>query len=125
MKPCIIVEQSDITDPIMKAISKYKHHPSILLINSRLSSPESLSFNQIRNFDMEKGIKLLNIKNAATFKNVPPKIKSSTHSCSESLANFFNNIVINSEFPEKLKLADLTATFTKEDPTEQKETINW
>ena len=74
MKPCIIVEQSDITNPIMKAISKYKHHPSILLINSRLSSPESLSFNQIRNFDMEKGIKLLNIKNAATFKNVPPKI---------------------------------------------------
>ena len=41
--PNLIDEQSDITDPIMKAVSKYKHHPSILLINSKLSSPESFS----------------------------------------------------------------------------------
>ena len=30
--PYIIDEQSDVTDPILKAINKYKHHPSILLI---------------------------------------------------------------------------------------------
>ena len=34
----IIDEQSDITDPIMKVINKFKHRPSILLINSKLSS---------------------------------------------------------------------------------------
>ena len=28
--PCIIDEQSGTTDPIIKAINKYKHHPSIL-----------------------------------------------------------------------------------------------
>ena len=27
--PYIIDKQSDITDPIFKAINKYKHHPSI------------------------------------------------------------------------------------------------
>ena len=27
--PCIIDEQSDITDPIIKAINKSNHHPSI------------------------------------------------------------------------------------------------
>ena len=27
--PCIIDEQSDFTYPIIKAINKYKHHPSI------------------------------------------------------------------------------------------------
>ena len=72
--PYIIDEQSDVTDPILKAINKYKHHPSILLINSKLSSPEPFSFNKIDNSDMEKEKKLLNITKASTFKNIPPKI---------------------------------------------------
>ena len=38
--PCIMDEQSDIIDPIIKRINKYQHHPSILLINSKLSSLE-------------------------------------------------------------------------------------
>ena len=47
-------KQSDITDPIFKAINKYKHHPWILIINSKLSSAESFSFNKINNSEMEK-----------------------------------------------------------------------
>ena len=50
----IIDKQSDITDPIFEAINKYKHHPSILIINSKLSSAESFSFNKINNSEMEK-----------------------------------------------------------------------
>ena len=42
MSPFITDEQTDITDRVMKALNKYKHHPSILLINSKLSSPESI-----------------------------------------------------------------------------------
>ena len=38
--PYILDEQGDITDPIMKAIGKYKHHPGIWLINTKLSSPK-------------------------------------------------------------------------------------
>ena len=60
--PYIIEEKIDVVDLIIKAINKYKHHPSILLINSKLSSPESFSFNKINNNDFEKEIKLLNIK---------------------------------------------------------------
>ena len=36
---------SDISDSLMKTINKYKHHPSILPIYSKLSRPESFSFN--------------------------------------------------------------------------------
>ena len=43
----------------MKTSNKYKHHPSLLLINSKLSSPESCSLNKIRSSVMEKEIKLL------------------------------------------------------------------
>ena len=42
MNPFITDEQTDITDRVIKAINKYKHHPNILLINSKLSSPESI-----------------------------------------------------------------------------------
>ena len=85
--PYINDEQSDITDPIIKVINKHKHHPSILLIDSKPSCPESLSSNSINNSDMEKEKKLLIIKKATTFKNIPSKVlKSSVDSCSETLA---------------------------------------
>ena len=73
--PCIMDEQSDIIDPIMKRINKYQHHPSILLINSKLSSLESFSFNKINNFDMEKQIKRPSIKKVTTFKNTTKSFK--------------------------------------------------
>ena len=67
---------------------------------------------------MEKEIKLLNIKKATTFKNIPPKVlKSSAHNCSETLAKLCNDTMNNSEFPDELKLAEVTAIFRKDDPT--------
>ena len=73
--PCIMDEQSDIIDPIIKRINKYQHHPSILLINSKLSSLESFSFNKINNLDMEKQIKRPSIKKVTTFKNITKSFK--------------------------------------------------
>ena len=73
--PCIMDEQSDIIDPIIKRINKYQHHPSILLINSKLSSLESFSFNKINNLDMEKQIKRPSIKKVTTFKNTTKSFK--------------------------------------------------
>ena len=62
----------------------------MILINSILSSPESFSFNKINNSDREKEIKLSSIKKATAFKNIRPKfLKSSAHSCSETLAKLF------------------------------------
>ena len=83
--PCIMDEQSDIIDPIMKRINKYQHHPSILLINSKLSSLESFSFNKINNLDMEKQIKRPSIKKVTTFKNTTKSFKIQ---CTLLLRNF-------------------------------------
>ena len=41
----------------MKSINKYKLHPSILQIYSKLSRPESFSFNTVSYSDMEKEIR--------------------------------------------------------------------
>ena len=100
---------------------KSEENISILFINSKLSSPESFSFNKINNSDMEKEIKLLNIKKATTFKNIQPKVlKSSAYSCSETLTKLFNDTFNNSKFPDELKLAEVTVAFKIDDPTKSK-----
>ena len=52
---------------------------------------------------------------------MPPKVlKSSGHSCSETLAKLFNDTINNSEFPDELKSAEITEMFNKDDPTKSK-----
>ena len=70
---------------------------------------------------MEKEIKLLNIKKTSAFKNVPPKnLKSNAHNCYETLTKLFNDTANNDEFQGKLKLAQFTTIFKKDDPTKSK-----
>ena len=70
---------------------------------------------------MEKEIKLLNIKKATILKNIPPKVlKSSAHSCSETLTKLFNDTMNIREFPDEFKLAEVTVTFKKDDPPKSK-----
>ena len=38
---------NDITDPVNKAIDKFKNHPSILLIQSKVESDSTFSFNEV------------------------------------------------------------------------------
>ena len=44
----------NISDPIDKAISKYKFHPSILLINDKIVNQDKFSFKPISKLDMDK-----------------------------------------------------------------------
>lgn len=47
-------------------------------------------------------------------------LKSSSHCCSETLKKLFNDTINDREFPDKLKLADVTVTFKKDDPNKLK-----
>ena len=38
---------NDITDPVNKAIDKFKNHPSILLIQSKVENDSTFSFNEL------------------------------------------------------------------------------
>ena len=50
-------------------------------------------------------------------------LKSSVHSCSETLTKMFNDTMNNSELSDNLELAIVTATFKKDDPTKSKKYI--
>ena len=47
-------DSGNLLDSVNKAICKYKFHPSILLIESKLENQNLLFFQPISKFDMEK-----------------------------------------------------------------------
>ena len=57
---------SHISNPVDKAICKYKFHLSILLIKSKLENQKLSSFQPILKFHMEKEIQNIDFKKATT-----------------------------------------------------------
>ena len=47
-------------------------------------------------------------------------MKQSSEICTDALTDLFNKIVREEEFPAKLKLADVTPIYKKDDPTNSK-----
>ena len=64
-------DNSHITDPVEKAIEKYKFHPSILLIKEKTKSvAASFDFVSVSVDEVEKEIKRLNPNKATTFNTI-------------------------------------------------------
>ena len=57
-----LIDKSELSDPVNKAISKYKNHPSILLIKDKIRNPESFSFKEASLSDIEKELRNLSTK---------------------------------------------------------------
>ena len=97
----------NISDPIEKAISKYKFHPSILLINGKIVHQDKISFKPIFKLGMEKEVQLIKPKKATTIDSIPPKIlKISSKVSVDALQSLFNDMLKTGNFPENLKVAD-------------------
>ena len=66
---------------------------------------------------MEKEIQNIDLKKATTKNTIPPKIlKISCNTSPETLQDLFNKCLITDNFPDNLKLADITPVFKKKDP---------
>ena len=97
-----------ITDPIDKAIEKYKFHPSILLIRKPLKNHDVFSFKTVEIGDTEKEINNTNPKRTTTSNSIPPKIfKKSPNVPARVLHKLFNYSIEKSDFSQNLKLADI------------------
>ena len=82
---------SYITDPIEKAIEKYKFHPSILLIKEKTKcSNASFDFSPVTVNDVEKEIKKLNPNKATTFNTIPSKMLLKTSEISAKILLSFS-----------------------------------
>ena len=103
-----------ISDPIEKAISKYKFHPSILLINDKIVNQNKFSFKLISKLDIDKEVHLINPKKASTSDSIPPKILNIYSEVSaDTTHNLFNDMLKTGNFPDNLELAEITPVFKK------------
>ena len=107
----------NISDPIEKAISKYKFHPSILLINDKIVNQNKFSFKLISKLDIDKEVHLINPKKASTSDSIPPKILNiSSEVSADTTHNLFNDMLNTGNFPDNLELAEITPVFEKKNP---------
>ena len=103
-----------ITDPVDKAIDKYKFHLSIFLIQKHLKNHDIFSFKTVEIGDIEKEINNINPKKTTTSNSIPPKIlKKSSKISASVLHKLFNDSIEKSDFPQNLKLADITPVYKK------------
>ena len=101
-------------DPVTRDIEKFKTHPSVLIIKDKIFQGNKFSFIEVSQSELEKEIKNLNVKKAATHKNIPPKVlKTSAMVTAETLQQLFNQA---GEFPSNIKNADITTVFKKNNP---------
>ena len=103
----------NIADPTLKAIFKYKDHPSILAIQSHCEK-ETFRFSEVNIEDIKKDILKLNKNKASQHSDIPIKIiKENLDIFADFLCRNINSSFKSSSFPSCLKMADVTPLHKK------------
>ena len=115
--PGLLLNADHIDDPVLKAIERYKKHPSIIKIKeAREISKISMmfEFNFITMHEISLEIIGINSNKSNPIDSIPAKMikENSSFFCS-LLYNNFNNCISMCTFPSKLKLADVSPLHKK------------
>ena len=104
----------NIGDPLMKAIMKYRFHPSIVAIKKNCNSGLSFSFSQVERHEIMKKINNLKTNKATQSTDIPTKlIKENSDIFGDFIFGHYNNCVSSSIFPNFLKDAIITPVHKK------------
>ena len=104
------------TDPVLKAIKKYKNHPSILRIKSCFKYPKVFLFKYFNVEDVKREINNISSKKATPKGDIPVKIlKWNFDIIAPVLTECYNQNIKNSTFPNELKKADISSVYKKKD----------
>ena len=86
-----------------------------------LSAAILFLFNEVSLSDIEKQLCNLHTKKSSPFSYMPAKVfKISSNSCSHTLKALFYKTALTGNFPNELKLADVTPVFKKQNPLKSK-----
>ena len=105
---------NNVKVPTLRAILKYKDHPSILAIQNNIKNGIKLAFEEIDLTSIEKEIRNLKMNKASQSSDIPTKIiKENVDIFAEFLWKSINSSIKSSTFPSCLKLADVTPLHKK------------
>ena len=90
-------------------------------MKQKLENMDHFLFKDVSISETEKKLREVNSNKATTFDNIPTKIlKQNSKSYSDTFQKLFNDALRDGYFPDKLKCADETPVFKKDDPTKAK-----
>ena len=104
----------NVKDPTLKAILKYKKHPSILAIRTKCNRNGIFNFREVSFKEIETEIRLLKLNKASQYSGIPSKIiKENSDIFANIICESVNNSIKSSIFPSCLKHADVTPLHKK------------
>ena len=109
-----------ISDPIEKALCKFKNHPSILKIKENVGEAK-FNFSEVSKEQIMKEIKNLNPRKATTSNSIPTSnLKDNADITGNVLHKIINEDISKSNFPDILKLAEISPLFKDKDKMNKK-----
>ena len=112
----IFCDRRDETDPLLRAVKKYSKHPSILRIKQYFKNPTEFSFVPVDKDVIAKEIMNLDAKKAVPQDDIPVKILKLNNDIFpqyQRCSQMFNQSIEALNFPNKLKYADITPVYKK------------
>ena len=101
---------------IYQIIDKFTNHPSVKKIKQKINIESKFTFNLITLEKMERSLNTLNISKPTTHKNIPAKILVEySDICAPYIQILYNNSITVGNFPDAMKLADITPCHKKND----------
>ena len=98
----------------MKAILKYRKHPSIVAIRNKCKNQGSFSFVGVHKKEIEQEILKLDANKASQNPDIPIKLlKENVDIFNDFVCTSFNSSINMSKLLENLKLADITPAYKK------------
>ena len=105
---------NNVKVPTVRAILKYKDHPSILPIQNNIKNGIKLAFEEIDLISIEKEIRNLKMNKASQSSDIPTKIiKQNVDIFAKFLWEIINSAIKSSTFPSCLKSAYVTPLHKK------------
>ena len=102
-------------NPVLNAVNKYKYHPSIAMIKSKIDKQFKVFFTTVEYEDILKKLKSLKISKGSQQADIPTKIL--IENCQYFASYFHENInrclLESLLFSDDLKLADVTPAYKK------------
>ena len=107
-------------DIIPNIITKFSNHPSIIKIKDKNDIRDGFHFSMCNVDEISTHLQSLNIKKPTTCNNIPAKIIAENYDIiSPFITNIYNECTTISNFPARLKCADITPVHKKDETTKK------
>ena len=110
----------NMNDPLLKAMVRYRNHPSNVAIKKFCNSKSHFSFKNVQKEKILKELNNLNINKATQNTDIPTKIiKENSDIFGDFIFSDLNCCINTSSYPSLLKRADITPAHKKDSKSEK------